>query len=343
MIRQRYAAMRNHASLRRLRPPVICRSFLVCSLLLAACSDGDAGDTLRASGTVEMTEVRVTARTPGEVLRLGVEEGAAVQAGDTLAVIDHELMVLQMRQAEAGVDAAEARLALLREGARAEDLAQARAQVEQARIALEQAQADAARFQELAASGSATEKQREDADTRLALAREQYAAARQGLRKLEDLARPAELRAAAAQLKQAQAAVDVLRYQIRQSYLVAPIAGTVIEKIVEPGELVGQGAPVMTLADLSRAYLRIYVPETDLGRIMLGQPVDVYTDTYPDRPLGGRITFISPSAEFTPKNVQTKDERVKLVYEVKVEVPNPDGLLKPGMYADAVLRFDTAS
>lgn len=305
--------------------------------VLAACGGGDPDGVLRASGTVEVTEVRVAARTPGELRRLDVDEGSRVEAGDTLGVVDHDLLALQVRQAEAGVEAAAARLDLLRRGARAEDVAQARAHVEQAAIALAQAREDAARFRALAETGSVTTKQRDDAETRLALAEVQHEAAQQALRKLEDLTRPEELRAAAAQLRQAEASVDVLRRQVEDAYLVAPIGGTVIEKVAEPGELVAAGTPVVTLADLSRAYLRIYVPETELGRVRPGQSVAIYTDTYPDRPLEGRVTFIAPEAEFTPKNVQTREERVKLVYEVKIDVPNPDGVLKPGMYADAVL------
>lgn len=314
---------------------------LLLALCLPACGDGDPEGTLRASGTIEVTEVRVGARLPGTLQRIA-EEGAAVRAGDTLAVIDHTALGLQLRQAEAVAQAAAARLALLRRGARAEDVAQARALVAQARLALEQAQADVARFRTLAAAGSATAKQHEDAETRLALAQVQHEAAQQGLRKLEDLARPEELQAAAAQLRQAEAGIALLQHQIGEATLTAPHAGTVIEKTAEAGEFIGPGMPVATLADLSRASLRIYVPETALGSLHLGQPVEVFSDADPGTAVAGRVAFISPRAEFTPKNVQTREERVRLVYAVRIDIPNPDGRLKPGLYADAVLRLDEA-
>lgn len=314
-----------------------------CLLLaLAACRGTEDAGILRAAGTIEVTEVRVAARTPGEVRLRGVEEGAAVRAGDTLAVIDHELLTLQLRQAEAATAAAEAQLDLLRSGARPEDIEQAEARLVQVEVERSQARADAERFRALAAAGSATPKQLDDVEARLRVAEAQHEAARQAVNKLRHLARPEELRAAAAQVAQARAAADLIRRQVADAYVVAPIDGTVLVQAVESGELVAPGTPVVTLADLQRAYLRIYVPEPALGRIRLQQPVEVYTDAYPDRPMQGRVTFIAPEAEFTPKNVQTREERVKLVYEVEVEVPNPEGILKPGMYADAVLPLDQA-
>ncbi len=309
-------------------------------LLLAGCNAGENENTLRASGTIDVTEVRISARMPGEVRVLAVEEGDAVSKGDTLAIIDHDLLVLQVRQAEAGAAAAAAQLALLKRGARAEDVAQAEAQLAQAEVQAEQAEQDAARMRALSESGSTTRKQLDDAEARLALAIAGREAAQQAVARLQNLIRPEELRASEAQLQQAQASINLLHRQIENAYVIAPISGMITAKMVEAGEMLGQGSPIVTIADLTQAYLRIYVPETRLGSIRLGQEVEVYTDAEPEQPLKGRVTFISPEAEFTPKNVQTKEERVKLVYEVKVEAPNASSVLKPGMYADAVLRLD---
>jgi len=125
--------------------------------------------------------------------------------------------------------------------------------------------------------------------------------------------------------------------QIRRSYatLQSPVSGLVLSESVETGEYVTAGTPVVTVADLRQIWLRAYINEPDLGRVKVGQAVRVFTDTYPDKAYRGRITFISSTAEFTPKNVQTSQERVKLVYRIKIAVDNPDMQLKPGMPADA--------
>jgi HlyD family secretion protein len=322
------------------RMPVIPLAFLL--ILTAGCTDERATDSLRASGTVEVTEVRVAARTPGELLRLLVDEGSRVARGDTLAVVNHDMLTLQLAQARANADAAAAQLDLLRQGARAEDIAQARAQLTQAEVQVRLARQDAERIRALSEGGSATGKQLDDVEARLVSAEAGAEAVRQSIRKLEHLVRPEELRASDARLRQAESSIALLERQMADAFIVAPMSGIVTRKMAEAGELVSAGMPIVTLADMDRAFLRIYVPEIELGRIQIGQSADVYSDSYPDRPLPGRITFISPTAEFTPKNVQTRDERIRLVYEVKIEAPNPGGVLKPGMYADAKIALDGA-
>jgi HlyD family secretion protein len=158
------------------------------------------------------------------------------------------------------------------------------------------------------------------------------------LGKLRRLARPEEIQAAEARLDQARAAADLLAKTIADSTITAPAGGIVTHKAVEAGELVTPGATVVTLADLDSVYVMIYVTELEIGRIKLGDGVDVRIDAFPDKPFPGKITYISPEAEFTPKNVQTKEDRVKLVFGVKVEIENKAGLLKPGLPADAVVR-----
>jgi HlyD family secretion protein len=122
--------------------------------------------------------------------------------------------------------------------------------------------------------------------------------------------------------------------------LKSPLAGVVLSKAAEPGEFLSAGAPVVTVADLAGVYLRAYVNETDLGRVKLGARVRVTTDTWPGRVYAGRVAFISSQAEFTPKNIQTNRERVKLVYRAKIELANPAMELKPGMPADADIAVD---
>jgi HlyD family secretion protein len=151
------------------------------------------------------------------------------------------------------------------------------------------------------------------------------------------LARPEELRAARARLDQARAASDLLRKAIADCDLVSPVFGVVTQVPVERGELIAAGATVAVVSELDRVHVMIYVTEVELARVKLGGRADISIDGAPGRKIPGTITYISPEAEFTPKNVQTREDRVKLVFGVKIEIDNRDGLLKPGLPADAVL------
>lgn len=151
-------------------------------------------------------------------------------------------------------------------------------------------------------------------------------------------ATPEQIAAVGAQVDIARSALDVLEVQLDKLSLEAPITGLVLARPVHVGEVALPGAPLMTLADLARVTLTIYVPEDQLGKVWIGQPVSVTVDAYPDRAFDGTVIFVSSEAEFTPKNIQTREERVNMVFAVKVELPNPDLALKPGMPADAVLH-----
>ncbi|MCK7482293.1 MAG: efflux RND transporter periplasmic adaptor subunit [Candidatus Moduliflexus flocculans] len=303
-----------------------------------ACSNGRDKNVISASGTIETVEVNVASKVAGQVLSLSYKEGARVAQGDLLAVIDHASLDIQLRQAEAGVRLAEAQLALLVKGARSEDIRQAEAALTQADSAFKVAGDDATRMRELFKTGSVTSKQRDDAEARLTVATAQRSAGAEALGKLRRLARPEEIQAAEARLAQARAGAELLAKTISDCTIIGSGRGIVTHKAVEAGELVTPGATVVTLADLDSVYVMIYVTELEIGRIKLGDGVEVRIDAFPEKAFPGKITYISPQAEFTPKNVQTKEDRVKLVFGVKVEIENKDGLLKPGLPADAVVR-----
>lgn len=309
---------------------------LVPALFLAgACSKGLKARGITVSGTIEVTEVNLATKVAGEILDMSVEEGAAVKKGDVLAGIDHASLDIQLKQAQAGADLAKAQLDLLVKGARKEDISQAEEVLRQAETSLRTAETDKRRMTALEKTGSVTAKQKEDADARYDLAAAQRNSAAEALARVKRLARPEEIRAAEARLAQAEAQVDLLKKTISDCVITCPVAGTVTDRPVEPGEFVGIGTTVLTIARLDEVHVMLYVSEAELGRVKLGDKVIVSIDSVPDKRFEGRVTFISPEAEFTPKNVQTKDDRVKLVFGVKVVIPNPDGFLKPGLPADA--------
>ena len=174
------------------------------------------------------------------------------------------------------------------------------------------------------------------------IAQAQAAVAQSGERfKLVELGPRQELiDQARARVEQARAALTLAETRLGYARLSSPLSGIVLSENVEPGEYVAPGTPVVTVGDLEHVWLRAYINETDLGRVKVGQQVHVTTDTYPDKIYAGHVSFIASEAEFTPKNVQTTKERVKLVYRIKIDIPNPDMELKPGMPADAEILLD---
>ena len=304
-------------------------------ILLAGCAR--ATHAIEASGTIEGTSVQVSSRSSGEILHIDAEEGTRVKRGDTLAVIDHENLDLQLGQAQSGVDLARAQLDLLNNGARGEDLAQAREALNQAHENLRSAHEDLQRMENLFNGGAATKQQLDDAQTRDTNAQAQANSADQAVKKLESFARPEDVKAAAARLDQAVYAVRLIEKAVQDCTVLSPADGIVTDKLMEEGELAAPGSGLFVITNLDTVKLTIYVPEMDLGNIRLGDKARITIDSRPGAPYTGTVTYISPVAEFTPRDTQTRDERVKLVYAVKVSIPNPDGIFKPGMPADAAL------
>ena len=305
-------------------------------LLAAACGQGDEDGRILASGHVEATEVLLSTKVGGALEHLAVDEGSTVEAGQEIARIDtvDTRLALESAKAERALARAELRLRLA--GARQEDILEAKAQLVKAEADLSGARRDLERMEGLLATGSGTTKSRDDARTRHDVAAASVEAARERLRRMEAGFRKEEIAAARARRQAADAGIARLEQQLEDAVIVSPIAGVVTQKISEQGELMARGAGIVVVTDLASAWLNAYIPEPDLGRIRLGQEAEVITDDGQTR--AGRISFIASRAEFTPKNVQTRDERVKLVFRIKVALENADGLFKPGMPAEALLQ-----
>jgi HlyD family secretion protein len=313
-------------------------SLLTVSFLLYSSCSSNRNGAISASGTIETVEVNVASKVGGEVKVLRVDEGSQVKRGDTVAVLDHETLDLQLRQATAGVKVADAQYQLLVKGARKEDISQVEEAVRQAEATLKTAEEDLNRMRELYKLNSVTQKQKDDAETRYTIVLAQYNSAKEGLKKIQQWARPEDFQSAKGRLEQAEAQADVIRKTIADCCITSPTNGIVTHKPIEEGELVGSGATIVTISRLDKVHLMIYVTEIELGKVKLGQEADVRIDTYPEKSFQGKVIYVSPQAEFTPKNVQTKEDRTKLVFAVKIEIENPEGILKPGLPADAVIR-----
>jgi len=304
----------------------------VC-ILAAACGGFRRDRRLVASGHIEAVDVRILTKVRGRVLKRPVDEGDAVKAGQLLAVQDTVDTELQLRQAQADRDQAEANLRLKVAGSRKEDIDQLAAQLAATQADLDGAEKELLRQERLVTEGYTTVQTRDDALARRDALKAELESARQALVRAKAGSRSQEIEAARAELASMDARIAQLKQQIADATIVSPVDGVVTEKIAEPGELLAAGSPVLVVTDLAKPWLTVYVPEPDLGRIRLAAPAEVVTDGGERR--SGKVTFISSKAEFTPKNVQTRDERVKLVYRVKVGLDNADGLFKPGMPAEA--------
>jgi HlyD family secretion protein len=263
-----------------------------------------------------------------------------------IATTDADLALDRARAERAQADA---QLRLVRAGARVEDVRQAEAQraaaasdQRAAEAELASARTDEARFEQLVEKRAGSAKQRDDAaarrrlaEARVRAAADRAAAAAAALARLQAGARPEEIDAARARLAAVDAEMATLEDRRREATIAAPLSGIVTSRLVEPGELVAVGAPLVVITDLDRAWVNAYVEAALVPALRLGQPAAVVTDA--GHRLPGTVAFIAPRAEFTPRNVQTAAERARLVYRVKVTTDNREGILKPGMPVDVEL------
>ncbi|MGB2868940.1 MAG: efflux RND transporter periplasmic adaptor subunit [Bacteroidota bacterium] len=298
-------------------------TLVMAAIVFEGCG-GNNKNLISATGTIEATEVTVSAQVGGPVSRVVVEEGSSVEPGDTLMVLDPTDWQYQLQQAEANLLSAEAQYKLAVRGARSEDLIQAEAN-------FQSAENDLKRMEELWASKSISQKQLDDARTRFTLMQQVWEKTKRG-------SREEEIEMAKGRRDQAAAQVASLRKKVSDCHILAPAHGTVTKRFLEPGELAAPGMSIVRISNLSEMDIIIYVSEVELPKIKIGQQASVHVDAYPDKAYEGKVIFISSVAEFTPKNIQTKDERTKLVFGVKVRVTNRDGTLKGGIPADVTLN-----
>jgi len=299
-----------------------------------------ATTAIRGSGIIEVTQVDVAFEVAGRMIERAVDEGAMVDKGEPVGRLDDREYRLRVARAAAAKAAAEAHYRMMTKGARAQEVDRALAAHEAAEVELATQTREHARIARLHAEGIVSQGERDRLDNLLASARASRDQTAAQLNQLREGFRIEETESARAELQRASAELDLAELDLARCRLFAPAAGRVLSKSREPGEMVAPGTPIVTLGDLSRPWVNVYVGERDLGKVRLGMAAQVTVDSFPNQPFPGKVSFIAERAEFTPKNIQTPDERVKLVYRVKVEVETRDEALKPGMPADTVLPLD---
>lgn len=280
--------------------------FSVVQIVISGCSDNGKSD---AYGQFEATETTISTEASGKLLRFTVEEGSDLEADQQVGLVDTTKLVLQRDELQARLESIRSRIENIN------------AQVEVQKSELETAQNDLSRIQALKKDGAATQKQLDDAEARV----------RTILKQINAL--QTQKQSVRAEINATQAQIAQLEDQIDDAKLINPVNGTVLTTFVEPYEIVQKGQPLYQIANLDTLELRIYVSGAQLPSVKLGQDVEVLVDKNAEenRTTTGRISWIASQAEFTPKMIQTKEERVTQVYAVKVKVPNPDGILKIGM------------
>lgn len=282
-------------------------------------------------GNVDIREVDLSFQVNGQVAELMVDEGDQVRAGQVLARLDTDPLRTELEEAEANTGAQRSRLDLLRAGSRQEDIAQAQANVDERRVALRDAQADVSRLSQLRGSGATSERSYENAVS----ARDEAAArlrnAEQALREVRSGSRREEIREAQANVERAQAAANRVRLRLEDTELRAPSDGVILTRAVEKGAIVSAGTTAFTEALARPVWARVYVDAVNLGLMAPGTLVNLTTDAAPGKVYQGKVGYVSPTAEFTPKTVQTPELRTDLVYRARVVVLNPDSRLRQGM------------
>ena len=299
---------------------------------------------LMASGSVEATEAALGFQVPGRIEWVDPHEGDRVRAGDTLAALDRTELTARLAQARAQAAAARALLTELEAGSRSEELAQAREGAQAAADRYADAERDYARVQRLFQGGAVSQEALDKAKLALDVARSQRDQADQQLQLVQSGPRKERIAAQHAMVAQAEAAVHQAEATLANAVIAAPFDGVISVRDREPGETVAAGAPVLTELNLGDRWVRIYISEDRIGAVQLGEPAAISADTYPGKTYDGTVSFIASEAEFTPRNVQTAEERVKLVYAVKVRITgDATNDLKPGMPADVRLETGPTS
>jgi HlyD family secretion protein len=302
------------------------------------------GETIiRVSGNIEATEADVGFKIPGRIVSRFYEEGDWVEKGKVLAKLDDEDLQQRLDLAKATLMSAQAKLSKLLAGSRPEELGQAEANLQQAQYDLRNKEIQYERMKSLYDRRVIPKETFDNAETSYKVAKATLQIATESYQLVKEGPRKEDIEDARAQVEQARVSLKLAETQLGYAVLYSPISGVVLVKSSEVGEVVNTGTSVLTVADIEHVWLKAYIPETELSKVKWGQEVIVTTDIRPTKEYKGRISFISSQAEFTPKQIQTEKERVTLVYRIKIDIPNPDRELKPGMPADAKILLTASS
>ncbi|MDD4872508.1 MAG: efflux RND transporter periplasmic adaptor subunit [Kiritimatiellae bacterium] len=321
----------------KLRKILIIAIVVIVLIMVTRKQTGLNSESINISGNIEITDAELSFRIPGRLEARLVSEGESVKSGQMVAKLDSSDLAQEVAMRKAEESATAAFLAELEAGSRPEEIAQAEAVFDLCNSEEKRLQSDFARQKELFEKKVISTREFEVAETALTSAKAKTREVEAHLNLLKKGPRVEQINAAKARREQTKQALTLAKIRLGYATLTSPMSGLVLSDHVESGEYVVPGTAIVTVGDMEHAWMRGYINESDLGRVKVGQPAKITTDTWPGKTYEGKISFISAEAEFTPKNVQTAKERTKLVYRIKIDIPNPLMELKPGMPADAVI------
>ncbi len=327
------------------KKPKIALAILLSAVILATvwfawrhyAERGDGSLTLY--GNVDIRQVDLGFRVGGRIAEVLVDEGDRVRKGQPLARLDCDLLTQQRDQAAADLEVQKANLARLEKGYRAEEVAQARASVASASATAENAEINLHRVTGLRTSNAVSQRELDNARAADREARAKLRSARENLEMLSSGYREEDILAQKAAVAASNAQFERARIQLEDGILHAPQDGIVLPRAREAGAIVNEGQTIYTLTLTNPLWLRAYVSEPNLGRIKPGMPVTVSVDAAPGRTFPGTVGFISPTAEFTPKTVETKEVRTNLVYRLRIQAEDPENIMRQGM--PVTIHIDT--
>lgn len=299
---------------------------------------GHNGDRLVLYGNVDIRQVDLSFRVGGRIAEVLVDEGDSVAPGQPLARLDDDLLTQQRDQAAAELEGQKAALARLERGYRVEEIAQARAAVSGAAALAENAAINLRRVAAMRASNAISQKELDNARAQSREAAAKLRSSQDQLNMLLSGYREEDVQAQKAAVDAASAALNHARIQLRDSVLRAPQKGIVLTRAREAGAIVQAGQTVYTLTLTDPLWLRAYVDEPNLGRVKPGMPVKILVDAAPGKSFSGTVGFISPTAEFTPKTVETREVRTALVYRLRVQAQDPENVMRQGMPVTIILQ-----
>jgi HlyD family secretion protein len=308
------------------------RTLLMLLLLLAACRRDDV-TTIEGHGTIEVTESDVAPLTTARVLHVAVDEGEMVHPGDTLVVLTQSSMPATIEAQRAKVLAAEAALTDLERGARRQEIQAAEAELSGAAAEVERSSAELARMRSLAAGHAISQQALDNAEAAARTATSRHDAAAERLALLQAGSRPDRIRQARADVANSRAALAATEATAGDLVLLASQEAIVLSRLAEPGEVLTPGTPALTLGEVKRPWVRVYLAARDVGRIKVGQSAEVWLDGVTDRSWKGTVTVVNPRAEFTPRAALTEEERADLMFGLRIEVDDTTGAVKPGLPA----------
>jgi HlyD family secretion protein len=325
---------------KRIIPLVVVALLVLAALGYWLLGRDDDTTHLVLQGNVDLRQVELPFNDSERIAEVLVEEGSTVKAGQVLARLDTGRLLPRVAQAEARAAAQREALRRLRNGARPEEVAQARAALAAAQAEAANATSQLQRLRSISDESNGRAISPQDLDAAMAASRMSEAQAESSRKALElTVAGPRveDIDQAKAQLDAAEADLALLKRQLADAELIAPTDGVIRNRLMEPGELASPQRPVFALAITTPKWVRAYLSEVELSRVALGSPARVTMDSAPDAPLDGKVGFISSTAEFTPKTVQTEELRTSLVYEIRVFVDDPEDRLRLGMPATVTI------